>query len=169
MAPARRGVRIGVDVGSVRIGVAVSDPDGLVATPLTTVRRAKGRADLDEIADLVAERAAVEVVLGLPTSLSGRPGPAAEAVLAYAEALAGTVRVPVRVVDERFSTVAAQRALHATGVDTRRGRAVVDQTAAAIILQWALDAERATGARPGRIVGVGPATGPTEDDDDRGS
>lgn len=151
----RTGVRIGVDVGSVRVGVAVCDPAGLIASPVTTLRR--GRGDLDALASLVAEHEALEVVVGLPTSLSGRPGPAAEAAERYAEGLARVVPVPVRLVDERFSTVTATRNLRASGRDTRRGRAVVDQAAAVIILQSALDAERATDVAPGRIVDGGGA------------
>jgi putative Holliday junction resolvase len=146
----RTGTRVGVDVGTVRIGVAACDPAGLIATPVETVRRGPG--DLTRIARLVTERDAVEVVVGLPTSLSGRPGPAARAVEEYAGTLAAALDVPVRLVDERFSTVGAQRDLRASGVDTRRGRGVVDQAAAVIILQGALDAERSSGRPPGRLV-----------------
>jgi putative Holliday junction resolvase len=155
----RPGVRVGVDVGSVRVGVAACDPAGLIATPVSTLSRGKG--DLDALAALVAEREAVEVLVGLPTSLSGRAGPAAEAAEAYAGALAGRVPVPVRLVDERFSTVGAQRDLRASGVDTRRGRSVIDQAAAVIILQGALDAERSSGLAPGRLVQAVDPTGRT--------
>jgi putative holliday junction resolvase len=155
----RPGVRIGVDVGSVRVGVAACDPAGLIATPVSTLSRGKG--DLDALAALVAEREAVEVLVGLPTSLSGRAGPAAAAAEAYAGALAARVPVPVRLVDERFSTVGAQRDLRASGVDTRRGRSVIDQAAAVIILQGALDAERSSGLAPGRLVQAVDPTGRT--------
>ena len=154
----RPGVRIGVDVGSVRVGVATCDPAGLIATPVETVRR--GRGDLDRLAALVAERGAVEVVVGLPTTLAGRHGPAAEAAEEFARRLAERLAdrpaardVPVRLVDERLSTVGAQRGLRDSGVDTRKGRSVVDQAAAVIILQTALDAERHSGTAPGRLVG----------------
>jgi putative Holliday junction resolvase len=153
----RPGVRIGVDVGSVRVGVATCDPAGLIATPVETVRR--GRGDLDRLAALVAERAPVEVVVGLPTTLTGRHGPAAEAAEEFARRLAALLAaqdVPVRLVDERLSTVDAQRALRDSGVDTRRGRSVVDQAAAVIILQTALDTERQSGTAPGRLVGGAP-------------
>ena len=155
----RPGVRIGVDVGSVRVGVAACDPAGLIATPVSTLGRGKG--DLDALAALVAEREAVEVLVGLPTSLSGRAGPAAAAAEAYAGALAARVPVPVRLVDERFSTVGAQRDLRDSGVDTRRGRSVIDQAAAVIILQGALDAERSSGLAPGRLVQAVDPTGRT--------
>lgn len=140
----RRGVHVGVDVGSVRVGVAVSDPEGRVAVPLRTITRTPaGRPDLDEIAAIVAEREAIEVVVGLPRRLSGEEGPAAAAARAYAANLAERIRpVPVRLVDERLSTVSATRTLRAGGVDSRRGRSVVDQAAAAVILQSALDADR---------------------------
>lgn len=146
----RRGVRVGVDVGSVRVGVAVSDPDGILATPAVTLdRRADGR-DLDELAALVAEREALEVVVGLPRSLSGGEGPAAATCRAYAGALAQRIApTPVRLSDERLSTVSAHRAL--ARVPGRARRAVVDQAAAVEILQAALDTERASG-RLGQLV-----------------
>lgn len=155
-----RGVRIGVDVGSVRVGVARSDPDGLLATPLETVPRAGGTdprpgdADLERIADLVADHTAIGVVVGLPRSLSGVEGPAAAGARTYAGMLAARIApVPVRLVDERLTTVDAHRALTASGVAGRRQRSVVDQAAAVLILQSALDAERATGAPAGEPVG----------------
>jgi putative Holliday junction resolvase len=165
----RTGVRLGVDVGSVRVGVASCDPAGLIATPVETLRR--GRTDVTALARLVTERDAIEVVVGLPTSLSGRAGPAAAAVEAYAGELAGRLGVPVRLVDERFSTVDAQRGLHASGVDTRRGRGVIDQAAAVIILQSALDAERSSGTAPGRLVEGSAASGggSTKRSGDRGA
>jgi len=144
-------VRLGVDVGSVRIGVALADPDGLVATPLETVGRGSGA--LDRLAGLAAEFEAAEVVVGLPVSLSGGEGPAAQSVRAFAEQLARRLApVRVRLVDERWTTVDATRALGAAGVRGRRRRSVVDQAAAAIILQGVLDAERATGEPPGTLV-----------------
>jgi putative Holliday junction resolvase len=147
----RPGVRVGVDVGTVRIGVAASDPAGLIASPVETVRREKG--DLARIAQIVAERAAVEVVIGLPRSLSGQEGPAARAARDFARRVSKLVPlVPVRLVDERLSTVTAERGLRDAGVGGRRGRSVVDQAAAVIILQSALDAERSSGQPPGQIV-----------------
>lgn len=151
----RRGVRLGVDVGSVRVGVAACDPDGLIATPVTTLRRRKDGGDLDELAELAADRDVIEIVVGLPTGLSGHAGAAAAAATSYARALAGVAApVGVRLVDERFSTAEAARGLRTAGRDVRSGRAVVDQAAAVIILQNALDQERVTGAVPGRAVDV---------------
>jgi putative pre-16S rRNA nuclease len=147
----RSGVRLGIDVGSVRIGVARSDRDGLLATPVETVPRGSG--DLDRIAALVQQTQTVEVVVGLPRSLSGGEGPAATQVRAFVEDLVRTVSpVPVRLVDERLTTVTASRELRGAGVSTKAGRPVVDQAAAVIILQSALDAERLSGLAPGELV-----------------
>ncbi|HEX3813037.1 MAG TPA: Holliday junction resolvase RuvX [Mycobacteriales bacterium] len=133
-----RGVRLGIDVGSVRVGVAASDPDGLLATPVTTLARDAG--DLDAIADLVRERDAIEVVVGLPRRLSGEIGPAARAAGEYARALADRIApVPVRTVDERMTTAAASKDLSRHGVSTRKQRPVIDQLAATLILQGWLD------------------------------
>ncbi len=150
----RQGVRVGIDVGSVRVGVATCDPDGVLATPVETVNR--GTGDLDRLAAIVAEQRAVEVVVGLPVSLSGLEGRAAADARGFARALARRVApCPVRLVDERLSTVAATRSMREHGVSARRSRAVVDQAAAAVILQSALDAERGSGSPPGEIVQVG--------------
>jgi putative Holliday junction resolvase len=147
-----RGPRLGVDVGSVRVGVAISDPDGILATPLVTLRRdLDGAADVAQLADLVREHGVIEVVVGLPRSLSGRIGPAAELAQAYAAALGMRLApVPVRLADERLTTVVASRTLSQRGVKGKRQRAVVDQAAAVLILQDWLDANRAatTGERP---------------------
>lgn len=153
----RPGVRLGIDVGSVRIGVAASDPRAMLAVPVETLRRGDDRAatrdDLRRIAALVAERGAVEVVVGLPLSMNGTRGTAAHAALAYAVEIASAVApVPVRVVDERLSTVTAHGQLGAVGVASRARRQVVDQAAAVIILQSALDAERSSGRVPGELV-----------------
>ncbi len=153
----RRGVRIGVDVGDVRIGVARCDPAGMVATPLETV--ARGRGDLQRLVALSAEEEAVELVVGLPRSLSGGEGPAAAKARDFAARLAAVVApVPVRMCDERLSTVSAEAALRQLGRKGARRRAVVDQAAAVVILQNALDTERGTGSPPGEVVSA-PAPG----------
>lgn len=161
----RTGVRIGVDVGSVRVGVARSDPQGTLAVPVETLRR--GAGDVDALQSLVAEYEALEVLVGLPVGLSGQEGPAAAAARAYALTLAGRLDVPVRLVDERLSTVEATRGLREAGRDSRRGRGVVDQAAAVIIVQQALDTERATGEPPGTVVDpdAGPDTDPEPDEE----
>ncbi|MGH3909657.1 MAG: Holliday junction resolvase RuvX [Pseudonocardiaceae bacterium] len=139
------GRRLGVDVGEVRVGVALSDPSGALATPLVTLKRDKrGGADLDALAALVVEHEVVEVVVGLPRTLAGRHGPAARAAEEYAHTLAGRLdkTVPVRLTDERLTTVSATRMLSGRGVRGRKQRAVVDQAAAVEILQGWLDARR---------------------------
>lgn len=148
----RPGVRLGIDFGSARIGVARSDPGGLLASPLQTVRR--GRGDLTQIARLSADHQATEIVVGFPMSLSGNAGQAADQARDFAEALAAIVApVPVRLVDERFTTVIAHAALAQGGRDSRERRSVIDQAAAALLLQGALDEERQTGRAPGEVVG----------------
>ena len=138
-----RGRRLGIDVGSVRVGVALSDPDGLLATPLVTVARdVEGGTDLRAIADLVAEHEAVQVVVGLPRTLAGREGPAAEAARAFVAALTGVLDVPIALSDERLTTVVATQQMRASGRKGRRQRAVVDQVAAVAILQGWLDLRR---------------------------
>ncbi|WP_433357728.1 Holliday junction resolvase RuvX [Micromonospora saelicesensis] len=149
MAELTRGVRIGVDVGQVRVGVSRSDPDGILATPLVTLARDLTAApdavpsDLAELAALVAEHEAVGVVVGLPVNLAGQHGPAAVHVKAYADRLVDVIApVPVTLTDERMSTVVASRRLAERGVRGKRQRAVVDQAAAVEILQSWLDAQR---------------------------
>lgn len=147
----RFGSRLGVDVGSVRIGVARSDPSGILATPVETVKRGSG--DLDRIAALAAEYDVVEVIVGLPTSLSGREGPAAGLARAFAQELAVRLApTPVRLFDERLTTVAAQQGMRASGRKAKNQRSVIDQAAAVVLLQDALDAERAQDRPPGRPV-----------------
>lgn len=158
----RRGARIAVDVGSVRVGVARCDPDGILATPVATLARSDGDTGLGELCRLVAEHDALEVVVGLPRSLSGNEGHAAQAARDYARQLAtACAPVPVRLVDERLSTVSAHQALHAAGRREKQHRAVIDQAAAVVILEQALDAERRTGTAPGELLAV-PASGKEE-------
>jgi putative Holliday junction resolvase len=147
--PWTRGVRLGVDVGTVRVGVAKSDPDGILATPLVTLSRdlktdsQSVPEDVVQLSRLVEVHESVEVVVGLPVTLAGTEGPAAAHVRAYAQLLARVIApVPVRLADERMSTVSASRRLSERGVRRGRRRAVVDQAAAVEILQRWLDARR---------------------------
>jgi putative Holliday junction resolvase len=149
MSALPQGRRLGVDVGKVRVGVAISDPDGILATPLVTVSRDQGAAadsvpaDIAELVRLVREHEAVQIVVGLPVQLSGTEGAAAIDIRAYCERLARAVgHVPIVLADERMSTVVATRRLAERGVRGRRQRAVVDQAAAVEILQSWLDAQR---------------------------
>ena len=154
----RPGVRLAVDPGTVRIGVARCDPSGVLATPLTVVRRGKG--DLDSLASLALAEDAMEIVVGLPRSLSGREGQAAVTARQFAADLAARVApLPVRLVDERFTTSTAHEALRSSGHDSRARRQTVDAAAAAVLLEAALEAERRTGQAPGQLVAVGPDHG----------
>jgi putative Holliday junction resolvase len=145
-----RGRRIGLDVGSVRIGVAASDPDGLLATPVETVRRDRSDRHIRRLAQLATELQAVEVVVGLPRTLADRTGPAAHDAIEVAAALARRIApVPVRMADERLTTVSAQRSLREAGVRAKGQRAMIDQVAAVGILQSWLDQRRAALAAPG--------------------
>ena len=131
-------------MGSVRIGVAVSDPDGILATPVETVRRDKTDRHLRRLTQLVDELEAVEVVVGLPRTLADRTGPSAEDAIELAEDLGRRVApTPVRMADERLTTVTAQRSLREAGVRARGQKAMIDQAAAVGILQSWLDQRRA--------------------------
>lgn len=136
-----RGVRLGVDVGSVRVGVARSDPHGILATPVATLARDESReSDLDALRDLVLELDVVEVVVGLPRTLRGAVGQAATAAHGYGELLARRIApVPVVYVDERLTSVSANRMLADRGIREKSRRSVVDQAAAVTILQSRLD------------------------------
>jgi putative Holliday junction resolvase len=136
----RAGRVLGVDVGTVRVGVALSDPGGVIASPLETLRRAKDGSDLDRLAALVVEHEVAEVGVGDPRHLSGASGASAQDARAYSEALAGRITdVPVHLIDERLSTVTAAGHLREGGIDSRKQRQVIDQAAAVVILQQYLD------------------------------
>lgn len=145
------GRRLAVDVGSVRVGVALSDPTPVLATPLVTLSRdAQGESDLAELSRLVSDHEVVEVIVGLPRTLADRHGSAAEIAVDYAMRLAARIApVPVRLADERLTTVSAARMLSGRGVKGRKQRAVVDQAAAVEILQGWLDGRVSYLAREG--------------------
>jgi putative holliday junction resolvase len=149
------GVKVGVDVGTVRVGVARSDPHGMLATPVETVARSRDGADVARVLAIVAELEAVEIVVGLPLALSGARTASTEDAESFARSLARGAPTPVRMVDERLSTVSAQSALHSSGRTVKNSRSVVDQVAATIILQQALDAERSSGRAPGVVLEPG--------------
>lgn len=151
----RHGVRLGIDPGDARIGVARSDPTGFLATPVETVKRGRGDlARIRTIATQIAEESTLlEVIVGLPRSLKGQENHATVKVREFAQALARKVApVPVRLVDERLTTVSAEAMLRERGRKGQDRRSVVDQAAAVFILQHALDTERASGSVPGEPV-----------------
>jgi putative Holliday junction resolvase len=148
----RHGTRVGVDVGKVRIGVSRSDPRGTLAMPVETVGRASDGRDVARIAAIVDEYDAAEVIVGLPLSLSGARTASTQDAESFAQQLADRLTIPVRMVDERLSTVSAQSAMRASGRTAKNSRTVIDQAAASVILQHALDVEHASAWPPGTLV-----------------
>jgi putative holliday junction resolvase len=147
-----RGRRLGVDVGTVRIGVAVSDPDGILATPVETIRRDRTDKHVRRLTLLVKELEAVEVVVGLPRTLADRSGSSAHDAIEVAERLAGRIApTPVRLSDERLTTVVAQRSLREAGIRAKGQRSLIDQAAAVGILQNWLDQRRAVLTAHGEV------------------
>jgi putative holliday junction resolvase len=146
----RSGVRVACDVGSVRIGLARSDALGMLAVPLDAVRA--GDTALAAVCAVLDEWEAVDVYVGLPLHLSGAEGDASASARRWARSLAERTSVPVRLIDERLSTVQAQRGLHASGRSTRQSRSVIDSASAVIVLQSVLDQEQRTGTPPGELV-----------------
>ena len=134
---------LALDVGERRIGVALSDPTGLLATPLTAIERAGDPSDVDEVLRFVLEHDATEIVVGMPLSLSGRKGAQAGRVGEFAAALTKMSPIPVTSVDERLSSVQAERLLRESGVEPSKNKARLDSAAAAVILQSYLDSRRA--------------------------
>jgi putative Holliday junction resolvase len=153
-----QGVKLGVDVGTVRVGVAVCDRDGILATPLKTLERnAKKNTDVRVLAGLAVELDAVQIFVGLPRTLKGEEHASARMATDYAQLLANALMsrgsaIPVQLIDERLSTVTAHRNLHEAGMSSRNHRKVVDQVAAAGILQHAIDMQKARGTDVGRRV-----------------
>ncbi|GAA1348301.1 Holliday junction resolvase RuvX [Falsarthrobacter nasiphocae] len=152
MSVERPGVSLGVDVGKARVGLAASDPDGIMATPVATLKRDAGkRRDVHRIAAIAAERDARRVFVGLPLALSGRETASTQDARDYASHLAaalqaGGVECEVRMVDERLTTVTAQQQLSGVGVAARDQRKIIDQVAAVAILEHALETFKRHGA-----------------------
>ncbi|MDA2988767.1 MAG: Holliday junction resolvase RuvX [Actinomycetota bacterium] len=143
----RKGRRVALDPGTVRIGVAVSDIDGILASP----RPALPAGDLAAVGVVVGEVDPLEIIVGLPMGLGGTEGQAAQWAREFAGQVAAATSVPVRLVDERLSTVQAQRGLHDQGRSVRQSRDMIDSASAAVVLQHALDAERTAGQPPGEV------------------
>ncbi|MEE6389943.1 MULTISPECIES: Holliday junction resolvase RuvX [Microbacterium] len=152
MSGYRRGVRLGIDVGRARVGVARSDPDGMLAVPVETVPR--DERSLTRIAELAAEYEPLEIVVGLPVNMQGADTPSTVDAREFAAALQGRSGVPVRLVDERLSTVSAHAALRSSGRSQKNSRSIVDQVAAVVLLQQAIDTEKSTGNPAGAPVPV---------------
>lgn len=152
MSGYRRGVRLGIDVGRARVGVARSDPDGMLAVPVETVPR--DERSLTRIAELSAEYEPLEIVVGLPVNMQGADTPSTVDAREFAAALQARSGVPVRLVDERLSTVSAHAALRSSGRSQKNSRSIVDQVAAVVLLQQAIDTEKSTGNPAGAPVPV---------------
>ena len=152
----RSGVRVGIDIGTVRIGVARSDRDGYLATPVETVDRGSENP-IGQLVAVISELEAIEVIVGLPLSLNGSHTASTEDALVMARELSENSHVPVRLIDERLTTVSAHSALRAMGKKQKQTRSVIDQVAAVMILQHALDSERSSGNLPGKDISEFPA------------
>ena len=150
MSDFRRGVRLGIDVGKARVGVARCDPDGMLATPVETVPR--DDASIARIAVLAGECDAMEILVGLPLNMRGEDTASTADAREFAAQLAAASDLPVRLVDERLSTVSAHAALRDSGRSQKKSRSIVDQVAAVVLLQQALDVEKSTGRPAGTPV-----------------
>ncbi|WP_309064268.1 Holliday junction resolvase RuvX [Microbacterium sp.] len=146
----RRGTRLGIDVGKARVGVSRCDPDGMLAVPVETVPRTE--ASLDRIAELVAEWMPLEIVVGLPVNMRGDETASTQDAREFAAGIAARTGVPVRLVDERLSTVSAHAALRSSGRSQKNSRSIVDQVAAVVLLQHAVDTEKSTGRPAGALI-----------------
>ncbi|WP_309129273.1 Holliday junction resolvase RuvX [Microbacterium sp.] len=146
----RRGIRLGIDVGKARVGVARCDPDGMLAVPVETVPRSE--ASVDRIAELAAEWEPIEFVVGLPVNLRGDETPSTADARDFAVALGVRTGIDVRLVDERLSTVSAHAALRSSGRSQKKSRSIVDQVAAVVLLQHAVDTEKSTGTPAGALI-----------------
>lgn len=150
MSGFRRGTRLGIDVGKARIGVARCDPDGMLAVPVETVPRSE--SSLARIRELVAEWEPLEIVVGLPVNMRGEETPSTLDAKEFADDIARQTATPVRLVDERLSTVSAHAALRSSGRNQKNSRSIVDQVAAVVLLQHAVDTEKSTGHPAGELM-----------------
>jgi len=146
----RRGIRLGIDVGKARVGVARCDPDGLLAVPVETVPRAE--TSIDRIQQLVLEWEPLEIIVGLPVNMRGEDTPSTTDARDFAAEIARRTGIAVRLVDERLSTVTAHAALRSSGRSQKKSRSIVDQVAAVVLLQHAIDTEKSTGIPTGALI-----------------
>lgn len=153
-----QGVKLGVDVGMVRVGLAACDPDGILATPVKTLSRdLKRNSDVKVVVREAAARGACQIFVGLPRTMAGAEKASAEMARSYAGILVSALQaagqdIPVHLIDERLTTVSAHQALHRAGMSSREHRKVVDQVAAVEILQHAIDMQRARKGTVGQAV-----------------
>ncbi|BDZ38251.1 Holliday junction resolvase RuvX [Microbacterium suwonense] len=150
MSGFRRGTRLGIDVGKARVGVARCDPDGMLAVPVETVPRSQ--TSIDRLAELAREWEPLEFVVGLPVNMRGEDTASTTDAREFAGQLAKRTGISVRLVDERLSTVSAHAALRSSGRSQKNSRSIVDQVAAVVLLQQAVDTEKSTGNPAGVLI-----------------
>lgn len=150
MSGFRRGVRLGIDVGRARVGVARCDPDGMLAVPVETVQRSD--TSIDRLIALATEYEPLEFVVGLPVNMQGNDTASTVDAREFAAEIQARTKVPVRLVDERLSTVTAHAALRSSGRSQKNSRSIVDQIAAVVLLQQAIDTEKSTGTPAGAMI-----------------
>ena len=148
----RHGVRLAIDYGKVRIGIAKSDASGILASPLRVETFTDEEAAVAAIVALAQELACLEIYVGLPVALSGEEGHAASAVRAFVSKLSASAHCPIRLLDERLTTAAARKQLQDAGYNTRSDRHLIDAAAAVILLEDALESERKNGVVAGELV-----------------
>lgn len=150
----RPGRRLAIDVGKVRIGVAASDSHAILASGLDTVSRGQDlEPSLRRIVELVNEVQPIEIYVGLPVSMSGNHSASTEDAVHFARQLSSLVSTEIRFIDERLTTVTAANALKMSGRDSKSGRQIIDQIAATVILEQAMEQEKSTGKQPGKAMG----------------
>jgi putative holliday junction resolvase len=148
-----KGRRLAIDVGSVRIGLAICDPDGILSSPIPALGRSNELMDtLQLVSELVAENSVIEVYVGDPISLSGGQSASTRDAREFAEKLAAQISVPIRLVDERLTTVTASAKLRISGKDAKQSRSFIDSASAVEILEQALATIRVSGKAPGQLV-----------------
>ncbi len=150
MSGFRRGIRLGIDVGKARVGVSRCDPDGMLAVPVETVPRSE--TSVDRIVELSAEWDPIEIVIGLPVSMRGEETLSTVDAREFAADVRRRTGRAVRMVDERLSTVSAHAALRSSGRSQKNSRSIVDQVAAVVLLQHAVDTEKSTGHPAGALI-----------------
>ncbi|MDQ1127305.1 putative holliday junction resolvase [Microbacterium sp. LKL04] len=150
MSGFRRGIRLGIDVGRARVGVARCDPDGMLAVPVETVPRSE--TSVARIVEIAREYDPIEILVGLPISLGGSETASTTDAREFATELSAAVDVPIRLVDERLSTVSANAVLRQNGRSQKSSRRIVDQIAAVVLLQQAIDVEKSTGNPAGAAL-----------------
>jgi putative Holliday junction resolvase len=150
----RSGRRLSIDVGKVRIGIAASDFHGILASGVSTIARGKDLSTaIDGIKALISEIEPIEIYVGLPISMSGNHTESTRDALNFARVLNESTDVEIRLIDERLSTSTASAALRSSGRDSKSGRQIIDQIAATVILEQALELEKSLGGVPGLALG----------------